>query len=123
MKTKQLEKGVQQLTEEGVAQLFTITSTNAKIIGTVGELQFDVIQYRLLHEDSASCAFKPIQFYKAVWVTSKDPIKLKEFKRTKANYMAEDKDKKPVFLATSEWILNITKQDYPTIEFHATSEF
>lgn len=123
MKTKQLEKGIQQLTEEGVAQLFTITTTNAKIIGTVGELQFDVIQYRLLHEYGASCAFKPIQFYKAVWITSKDPIKLKEFMRTKANYMAVDKDQKPVFLATSEWILNLTKQDYPSIEFHATSEF
>ncbi len=123
MKTKQLEKGIQQLTEEGVAQLFTISTNNSKIVGTVGELQFDVIQYRLLHEYGASCAFKPIQFHKAVWITSKDPVKLKEFIRTKANYMATDKDDKPVFLASSEWILNLTKQDYPAIEFHSTSEF
>lgn len=123
MKTKQLEKGIQQLTEEGVAQLFSISTNNSKIIGTVGELQFDVIQYRLLHEYGASCIFKPIQFHKAVWISSEDPVKLKEFMRTKANYMAVDKDDKPVFLATSEWILNLTKQDYPTIEFHSTSEF
>ncbi|MCO5231642.1 MAG: peptide chain release factor 3 [Chitinophagales bacterium] len=123
MKTKQLDKGIQQLTDEGVAQLFTMTSNNTKIIGTVGELQFDVIQYRLLGEYGASCAFKPIQFHKAVWITSKNPLKLKEFIRTKSNYMAVDKDEKPVFLATSEWILNLTKQDYPEIEFHTTSEF
>ncbi|MCO5232777.1 MAG: peptide chain release factor 3 [Chitinophagales bacterium] len=123
MKTKQLEKGIRQLTDEGVAQLFTMTSNNTKIIGTVGELQFDVIQYRLLGEYGASCTFKPIQFHKAVWITSKNPLKIKEFIRTKSNYMAVDKDEKPVFLATSEWILNLTKQDYPEIEFHTTSEF
>ena len=123
LKTKQLEKGILQLTEEGVAQLFTITSNNTKVIGTVGELQFEVIQYRLLHEYGASCALKPIQFHKALWITSDNNEKLKEFIRTKSNYMAVDKDGKPVFLATSEWILNLTKQDYPMIEFHTTSEF
>ncbi len=123
MKTKQLDKGIRQLTEEGVAQLFTITSNNTKIIGTVGELQFDVIQYRLLHEYGASCAFKPVQYHKAVWITSEDSSKLKEFMRIKASYLALDKDEKPVFLATSEWILNQTIQEYPNIQFHSTSEF
>jgi peptide chain release factor 3 len=122
MKTKQLEKGIRQLTEEGVAQLFTITATNSKIVGAVGDLQFEVIQYRLLHEYGASCNFKPLQFYKACWVTSKDPLKLKEFMRTKVNYMAVDKEDNPVFLATSEWILTLTRQDYPAIEFHFSSE-
>lgn len=123
MKTKQLDKGIQQLTEEGVAQLFNATASNTKIVGTVGELQFEVIQYRLLHEYGASCIFKPIQYYKAVWITSNDDAKLKEFTRTKANYMATDKDGKLVFLATSEWILNLTKADHPSIQFHNTSEF
>ena len=54
MKTKQLEKGLLQLTDEGVAQLFTQFGGNKKIIGCVGELQFEVIQYRLLHEYGAS---------------------------------------------------------------------
>lgn len=122
MKTKQLEKGIRQLTEEGVAQLFTIITTNTKIVGTVGDLQFDVIQYRLLNEYGASCQFKPLSFHKACWVTCPDPIKLKEFIKQKSNYMAVDKDDNPVFLATSEWILTLTRQDYPYISFHFTSE-
>ena len=69
MKTKQLEKGVRQLTDEGVAQLFTQHGGNRKIIGCVGELQFEVIQYRLLQEYGAACAFVPLSFYKACWIT------------------------------------------------------
>src|ERR1700740_1087691 len=69
MKTKQLEKGVRQLTDEGVAQLFTQHGGNRKIIGCVGDLQFEVIQYRLLQEYGASCAFVPLAFYKACWIT------------------------------------------------------
>lgn len=122
MKTKQLEKGIKQLSEEGVAQLFTVTSNNTKIIGTVGELQFDVIQYRLLNEYGASCAFQPVQYHKAVWLAAKDPTKLKEFMRVKSSYIATDKDDKPVFLATSEWILSQTIQEYPDIDFLSTSE-
>lgn len=122
MKTKQLEKGIKQLSEEGVAQLFTVTSNNTKIIGTVGELQFDVIQYRLLNEYGASCAFQPVQYHKAVWLAAKDPAKLKEFMRVKSSYIATDKDDKPVFLATSEWILSQTIQEYPDIDFLSTSE-
>jgi peptide chain release factor 3 len=123
MKTKQLEKGIRQLTEEGVAQLFTISATNTKIVGTVGDLQFDVIQYRLLHEYGASCQFKPLSFHKACWVSCKDQNILKQFIKNKSNYMAVDKNDNPVFLATSEWILTLTKQDYPDITFHYTSEF
>jgi peptide chain release factor 3 len=123
MKTKQLEKGIRQLTEEGVAQLFTVHTTQAKIIGTVGDLQFEVIQYRLLHEYGASCQFKPLQYYKASWLTSGNSQKLNEFIRTKSNYIAYDKDENPVFLASSEWILRLTQQDYPDIQFHLTSEF
>jgi peptide chain release factor 3 len=76
MKTKQLEKGLLQLTDEGVAQLFTQFGGNKKIIGCVGELQFEVIQYRLLHEYSASVQFNTLPFFKACWITSKDEKKL-----------------------------------------------
>ena len=67
MKTKQLEKGIQQLTDEGVAQLFTQFGGNKKIIGCVGDLQFEVIQYRLLQEYGAACEFRTLPFYKACW--------------------------------------------------------
>jgi len=122
MKTKQLEKGLMQLTDEGVAQLFTQFGGNKKIIGCVGELQFEVIQYRLLHEYGASVVFNSLPFYKACWLTSKDPAKLQDFLRFKQSNSGEDKDGHPVYLAQSEWFLNTEKANNPDIEFHFTSE-
>jgi len=123
MKSKQLEKGINQLTDEGVAQLFVKEIGNQRIVGVVGELQFDVIQYRLEHEYGASCVFKPLKFHKACWLTSTNKAKLKEFVRLKYNEIVLDKDGNYVFLAPSSWILNLEKQDNPDIEFHETSEF
>ncbi len=123
MKTKQLEKGVRQLTEEGVAQLFIQQPGNKKIIGTVGELQFEVIQYRLKHEYGASANFHAINFHKATWITSDNEEKLNEFKRIKQRNIAEDKDGNLVFLAESPFLLDMAKRDYPEIKFHTTSEF
>lgn len=122
LKTKQLEKGLLQLTDEGVAQLFTQFGGNKKIIGCVGELQFEVIQYRLLHEYGASVTFNSMPFYKACWLTSKDPKKLLEFTRFKQANIAEDKDGHVVYLAQSEWFLNTEITNNPDITFHFTSE-
>lgn len=122
MKTKQLEKGLMQLTDEGVAQLFTQYGGNKKIIGCVGELQFEVIQYRLLHEYGASVQLNSLPFYKACWITSKDPKKLQDFVRFKAANVAEDKDGLLAYLAQSEWFLNTERTNNPDIEFHFTSE-
>ena len=122
MKTKQLEKGVSQLTDEGVAQLFTQFGGNKKIIGCVGELQFEVIQYRLLQEYGAACEFRTLPFFKACWVTSKDPKKLEDFLRFKQSNAALDKDGQPVYLAQSEWFLNTEITNNPDIQFHFTSE-
>lgn len=123
MKTKQLEKGVRQLTDEGVAQLFEAPIGSKKIIGTVGDLQFDVIQYRLEHEYGASCRFQPLSLYKACWITSGNEEKMKEFCRIKGNYIVDDKDGNKVFLAQSPYILNVEQQNYPELNFHFTSEF
>ena len=123
LKTKQLEKGIQQLTEEGVAQLFTVQPGNRKVIGTVGELQFEVIQYRLLQEYGASCRFEARPYSKACWITCEDKTKLGEFIRLKNNFIAYDKDQNPVFLAETDWILRMNMQNNPDIEFHTTSEF
>jgi peptide chain release factor 3 len=122
MKTKQLEKGLLQLTDEGVAQLFTQFGGNKKIIGCVGELQFEVIQYRLLQEYGASVEFRAQPFYKACWITSTDARKLDEFTRFKSNNIATDKDGHLVYLAQSEWFLNTERTNNPDIEFHFTSE-
>lgn len=121
MKTKQLEKGINQLTDEGVAQLFTQHGGNRKIIGCVGDLQFEVIQYRLLQEYGASCVFNTLPFYKACWLTGpKD--KLDEFTRFKSANIVTDKDGQLVYLAQSEWYLNTERANNPEIQFHFTSE-
>ena len=91
MKTKQLEKGINQLMDEGVAQLFVNQFNNRKIIGTVGQLQFEVIQYRLENEYNAKCKWEPISLYKACWIESDDEAELEAFKKRKYQYMAKDK--------------------------------
>lgn len=122
MKTKQLEKGLLQLTDEGVAQLFTQHGGNKKIIGCVGELQFEVIQYRLLQEYGASVQMNSLPFFKACWITSNDPKKLEDFTRYKQANVALDKDGHLVYLAQSEWFLNTEITNNPDIQFHFTSE-
>ncbi len=122
MKTKQLEKGIAQLTDEGVAQLFTQFGGNKKIIGCVGELQFEVIQYRLLQEYGAACEFRTLPFYKACWLTCEDENKLQDFLRFKQQNSAEDKDGNPVYLAQSEWFLNTEITNNAAITFHFSSE-
>ncbi|UTW62071.1 peptide chain release factor 3 [bacterium SCSIO 12741] len=123
MKTKQLEKGLQQLTEEGVAQLFTRQPGNIKIIGTVGNLQFEVIQYRLKNEYGATVDFKPLSFHMACWITTDNQPQLDQFIRVKSTEIATDKDGNYVFLAPSAWMLEKARENYPDLEFHKTSEF
>ncbi len=123
MKSKQLQKGIDQLMDEGVAQLFTNQFNGRKIIGTVGQLQFEVIEYRLLHEYGAQCRWEPISMYKACWIESDDAEALENFKRRKAQYMCVDKDGRDVFMADSGYVLQMAQTDFPKIRFHFTSEF
>lgn len=123
MKTKQLDKGINQLMDEGVAQMFTSTFNNRKIIGTVGQLQFEVIQYRLLHEYGAQCRWQPLSMYKACWVESDDEEALEAFKKRKHQFMALDREGRDVFMADSNYVLQMARNDFPKIKFHFTSEF
>lgn len=122
LKAKQLAKGIEQLMDEGAAQLFTQVINGRKIIGTVGQLQFEVIQYRLKHEYDATCRFEPFNMYKACWVTCKDPQKLTLFRERKKRNMATDKHGRDVFLTESAWMLKMAQDDFPDIEFHFTAE-
>jgi peptide chain release factor 3 len=117
MKSKQLQKGLDQLMDEGVAQLFTFDANGRKVIGTVGALQFEVIQYRLLHEYGASCRYEPINLYKACWFKSENAEQLKDFKNRKYQYIAKDKHGNDVFMAESAYILQNAQENYPDIEF------
>ena len=125
MKSKQLEKGIDQLMDEGVAQLFTLELNGRKIIGTVGALQFEVIQYRLEHEYGAKCTYENLNVHKACWVEPDDPKseEFKDFKRVKSKFLAKDKQGQLVFLADSAFSLQMAQQKYPKIKFHFTSEF
>jgi len=123
MKAKQLEKGIQQLMDEGVAQLFVNQFNGRKIIGTVGQLQFEVIQYRLLHEYGATVRWEPLSLYKACWIESDDEEALAAFKKRKHQFMAVDRDGRDVFLADSNYVLQMAQSDFPKIKFHFTSEF
>ncbi|TAI46701.1 peptide chain release factor 3 [Flagellimonas allohymeniacidonis] len=125
MKAKQLNKGIDQLMDEGVAQLFTLELNGRKIIGTVGALQYEVIQYRLEHEYGAKCTYENFPVRKACWVEAEDENneEFKEFKRVKQKFLAKDKQGQLVFLADSQFSLQMTQQKYPSVKFHFTSEF
>jgi len=125
LKSKQLYKGLDQLMDEGVAQLFTLELNGRKVIGTVGALQYEVIQYRLEHEYGAKCSYENLNVHKACWVEPEDPKneEFKEFKRIKQRFLAKDKQGQLVFLADSAFTLQMTQQKYPTVKLHFTSEF
>lgn len=123
MKSKQLAKGIDQLMDEGVAQLFVNQFNGRKIIGTVGALQFEVIEYRLLHEYGASCRWESLNLYKACWIEALNNNELIDFKKHKAQYMAKDKQGRDVFLADSQYMLHMAQENYKKLVFHFTSEF
>jgi len=121
MKSKQLEKGIQQLTDEGLASLFVQEMGSRKFVGTVGELQFEVLQYRLEHEYNAKCRFEARVINKACWMTGSE-ADLKDFMKYRQNNIAYDKDGRPVFLAETGYILRTAIDKYLDIKFHTTSE-
>lgn len=123
MKSKQLSKGLEQLTDEGVAQLFVQKSNGRKIIGTVGALQFEVIQYRLEHEYGAKCRYENISLHKACWMETTNKQQLSDFHIRKSNNIALDKQGREVFLADSPYSLQMAIEKFPDIKFHFTSEF
>ena len=125
MKAKQLAKGIDQLMDEGVAQLFTLDLNGRKVIGTVGALQFEVIQYRLEHEYGAKCSYENLNVHKACWVETPETNHPEyiDFARVKSKFLAKDKQGQQVFLADSAFSLQMTKEKYPALLFHTTSKF
>ncbi|MCP4051425.1 MAG: peptide chain release factor 3 [bacterium] len=123
LKSKQLNKGLAQLCEEGVAQFFIKLNDTRKIIGTVGALQFEVIQHRLEHEYGAKCRFDNLNYVKAAWLICKDKGKLEKFIQSRKNQIAKDKDENYIYLAETRWSLDREIKENPDIIFHNTSEF
>lgn len=124
LKAKQLAKGIDQLMDEGVAQLFTLEMNGRKIIGTVGALQYEVIQYRLEHEYGAKCTYEPIGIHKACWIEADEKSEeFKEFARLKQRFMARDNHGQLVFLADSAFTIHMTKEKFPNVKLHFISEW
>jgi peptide chain release factor 3 len=122
LKSKQLAKGIDQLMDEGVAQLFTLESNGRKIIGTVGALQYEVIQYRLEHEYGARCSYESYPAHKACWLTSEDEKQLDEFRKLKQRFIARDKYDRLVYLADSSFSLQMAIEKYDKLQFRLKSE-
>ncbi len=124
LKAKQLAKGIDQLMDEGVAQLFILNLNGRKVIGTVGALQFEVIQYRLLHEYGAQCSFENLNVHKACWIQADEKsTSFQDFQRIKQKFLAKDKSGQLVFLADSAFSLQMAQEQYKDLVFHFTSEF
>jgi peptide chain release factor 3 len=121
-KSKQLEKGIMQLTDEGLAQLFIHLDGNRKIIGVVGELQFDVIKYRLDKEFGATADFMHQNAYKAFWIQTENEEALKEFKRLRSNSLYYDKTNNLVFIAETIYSFQQIEKKHPDLKFLSSVE-
>jgi peptide chain release factor 3 len=122
MKSKQLQKGLAQLAEEGAVQVFRPLMNNDYILGAVGVLQFDVTAERLKHEYSATTVYESVPYVVARWVSSSDQKIMKEFVKHNSVYLANDADGNLAFLTSSEWRLENSMEEWPDIKFHKTCE-
>jgi peptide chain release factor 3 len=122
LKAKQLQKGLQQLTEEGAVQLFRPIGRNDFILGAVGTLQFDVTMARLKSEYGVEADYEPVNYSLARWVSAVRPAVLDEFRRAQQNQLALDAEGSLAFLAEGEWLLKYVEEKWPGITFHSTRE-
>ncbi len=121
-KTKQLRQGLEDLAEEGLAQVFKPFLGSQWIVGVVGILQLDVMVSRIGGEYGAEITFEPAPFVTARWVTSEDKTAFEDFRNINQTAFAEDRDGAPVYLARSQWELDRVIKDYPELKFSKTKE-
>jgi peptide chain release factor 3 len=122
LKAKALSKGLAQLCEEGATQLFRPVRNNDQILGAVGQLQFEVVAFRLQDEYGVQCQFEPINVHTARWVAAKEPAKLDEFRSRNHDNLALDHQGALVYLAPSRVNLELAVERWPGVEFNRTRE-
>ena len=122
LKTKQLQKGVLQLCEEGATQVFRPLRNNDLILGAVGILQFDVAAYRLKDEYAVDAVVEPVGVYGARWVECPDAKVEQQFRAKAYDNLAEDGDGRLVYLAPTRVNLDLTIERWPDVRFLATRE-
>jgi len=122
LKMKALQKGLQQLSEEGSTQVFFPLNNNDIVVGAVGVLQFEVVAYRLKDEYKVEAVYENVNVYTARWVDSEDPKKFEEFKRKAADNLALDGSGHLTYLAPTRVNLSLAEDRYPDVRFFATRE-
>ncbi len=122
LKMKQLSKGLDQLCEEGATQLFKPLRNNDMILGAVGQLQFEVVAFRLQDEYAVSAVFDNVAVHTARWVYCGDDKHLEEFRTKAYDNLAIDHSGALVYLAPSRVNLELTIERWPRIKFQATRE-
>jgi peptide chain release factor 3 len=122
LRMKALQKGLSQLCEEGATQLFRPLRNNDLVLGAVGQLQFEVVAFRLQDEYGVQCVFDPVAVYTARWVDAADSRKLEEFTARAHDYLARDHKGALVYLAPSRINLQLTLERWPDITFRETRE-
>lgn len=122
LKTKQLQKGLIQLSEEGAVQVFRPMRNNDLIVGAVGVLQFDVVVSRLRSEYKVDAVYEPVNVATARWVTCSDPRKLEEFERKAADNLALDGSDRLAYIAPTMVNLQLAQERHPDVTFHKTRE-
>jgi peptide chain release factor 3 len=122
LRMKALQKGLSQLCEEGATQLFKPLRNNDLILGAVGQLQFEVVAFRLADEYGVQCVFDPVTVHTARWIDGGDAKKLEEFRVRAYEHLALDHSGALVYLAPSRVNLQLTLERWPDIRFLATRE-
>ncbi|QQD18858.1 peptide chain release factor 3 [Spongiibacter nanhainus] len=122
MKSKALQKGLQQLSEEGSTQVFMPQNNSDLIVGAVGVLQFDVVAYRLKDEYKVDAIYEPVNVYTARWVSCDDPKAFEQFKRKCADNLAIDGGGYLTYLAPTRVNLSLTEERHPEVVFRSTRE-
>jgi len=120
LKSKQLNKALDQLSEEGAVQVFRPVTNNDQFLGVVGVLQFDVVKYRIEHEYGVNVVFQPLPYTVARWISSEDKDTLETFKRENENNISLDQKANPTILLDEEWRLRFISERNPKIVFTAT---
>jgi peptide chain release factor 3 len=123
LRMKALQKGLDQLCEEGATQLFRPLRSNDLILGAVGTLQFDEVAFRLKDEYGVGCLFEPVQVATARWVYADDDRKLEEFRAKAHDNLALDHGESLVYIAPTRVNLQLTEERWPDIELRATREY
>jgi peptide chain release factor 3 len=122
MKSKQLQKGLQQLSEEGSTQVFAPIMSSDLIVGAVGQLQFDVVAYRLKDEYKVEAIYEPVNVFTARWVYCDDPRTLEEFRSKAAEHLSVDGGGYLTYLAPTRVNLSLMEERWPDLDFRSTRE-